>query len=1116
MASPVRPGSQGSFASPVASSPSTGYPFPDVSRVPYGTPRGTLRRGSTASSITSIGGALDTGSVNATIAETGQNAISTLLQHPILRTGLQASTAVPKSGYKAPTHRDIPPVALTNIPHVDAKAFHPYLAQVGSLYEAFQRAKYEGEGETSLFHRDKKETKNEEWAILSKRLQRPGHSRAGSMSSTLSTPLDTPQPKRRQSGHRRQAVTPLSTIPSVYFEEGFHLENPRTFDIVSEHSEIIRDPNGTPSGRRSLATNAILQEKLSWYMDTVEVHLINSISTASKSFFSALGSLRELHGEAADSVDRIQKLRKELARLDKEMAIGGLKVVNLKQRRDNVRQLAQAIMQLEDIVKAVQGCEKLVEKGDIDKALDSLDGVEALIAGREVRVPQSSDPQYPRRDLRRIKALEGAFDDLNQLRHRAGRGYEARFHTSLLTDIRRHVEQTETGATLQRWGAAYTRPRPGQRRAPSNFPGYMNLGSEFRAELEAEMKGLSRARYTTPAATTFRALVLREMKSMIRKQLPSSNEDDNVSTVSASTVGGRPMSQQEKSSILARNLRALDADDWYHMLATIYTNISEGLRRLSVQVKILLDITSTLPDHMLQSPPRSPEPASIDKVMSPPMGRARAASTVQAEMQQALDLSSLLGEGVDLVQAQITKVVRVRSQQNAELPLPDFLKYFTLNKLFTDECEAISGRSGAALKTVIDTQIKDFVAHFGESQKHDIIKVMDNDKWDAKDFGERESEILGRVMQGSTSDALAWIESTMIWQSAPNGSTASNGAAANGTSGAPTKVRSAVVDEQKYILPESALAMLRSMESFEHLATGIPSMSHDVATLFLESLKLFNSRSSQLILGAGATRSAGLKNITTKHLALSSQALSFIVALIPYVREFFRRHLPSSAAPQVMNEFDKVKRLFQEHQNGIHEKLVDIMSGRASMHVKSMKNIDWEEAAKNKATAVSPYMETLTKETATLQKVLAKHLPDPVVSGIMTPVFASYRDQWTNAFKNLTINSHAAKERVLADAKFFNTRISKIDGAGDLGEHIVNVVQAKEVLNAAPPPPPPPPSVEPSATTSSEATDQEKAKQEEDGAKAPEAQEKEAEKEKMGEEQAQAQAPSQTQDQTRT
>jgi hypothetical protein len=38
-------------------------------------------------------------------------------------------------------YKDIPPVTLTNIPHVDSAAFKPYLTQVGSLYDAFQRAK---------------------------------------------------------------------------------------------------------------------------------------------------------------------------------------------------------------------------------------------------------------------------------------------------------------------------------------------------------------------------------------------------------------------------------------------------------------------------------------------------------------------------------------------------------------------------------------------------------------------------------------------------------------------------------------------------------------------------------------------------------------------------------------------------------------------------------------------------------------------------------------------------------------------------------------------------------------------------------------------------------------
>jgi vacuolar protein sorting-associated protein 54 len=213
--------------------------------------------------------------------------------------------------------------------------------------------------------------------------------------------------------------------------------------------------------------------------------------------------------------------------------------------------------------------------------------------------------------------------------------------------------------------------------------------------------------------------------------------------------------------------------------------------------------------------------------------------------------------------------------------------------------------------------------------------------------------------------------------------------------------------------------MLRTIERFLHLTAGIPSMGQEIASGLLECLKLFNSRSSQLILGAGATRSAGLKNITTKHLGLSSQALSFIIVLIPYIREFFRRHLPSSGASQIITEFDKVKRLFQEHQTGIHEKLVEIMSSRASVHVSAMRKIDWEQAAQDKTVVVSAYMETLTRETATLQKVLAKHLPEAIVSMIMRPVFQSFREQWSKAYGDVTLRSAAAKERYVF---FWNTK----------------------------------------------------------------------------------------------
>lgn len=47
--------------------------------------------------------------------------------------------------------------------------------------------------------------------------------------------------------------------------------------------------------------------------------------------------------------------------------------------------------------------------------------------------------------------------------------------------------------------------------------------------------------------------------------------------------------------------------------------------------------------------------------------------------------------------------------------------------------------------------------------------------------------------------------------------------------------------------------------------------------------------------------------------------------------------------------------------------------------------------------------------------------------------------------------------RMLHDTEFFRSRISKIDGAGDIGHYLVNIVYAKAVAEQPKPPEEPPP-----------------------------------------------------------
>ena len=965
------------------------------------------------------------------------------MQPPIIRTGLLSHTSG-TAIQRPPSTRDIPPVTLTNIPHVDTAVFQPYLAQAGTLYEAFRRAK-NGKDEKSpgtLRRTSKGDSPPIEPLVHGMQKRQSVISTTTKPEipdSTFGSPLEAPQPRRRTSGgiSRRAglAVASLSTIPSVYFEDEFRLENPRTFDVISERSEIARphDANGAvvapgSSGKKALATNAILQEKLSWYMDTVEIHLISSISSASTSFFAALGSLRDLHSEATRSVGKINNLREDLEKLDNDMAGGGLKIVAMRRRRENTRKLGNAVEQLHQVVESMAYCETQVDQGDVEDALKGLANLESLIEGQPRPFASSRDQKHMLLseyliDLRGIKALESISSDIAFLRRRIGKTFEARFIETLLGDIRRHVDGVPSSATFQRWDKASNRNRGNHSRAPSQYPAYLQVDDTLRKGLHAQLKGLARSDSVMSATVAYREAILREFKNLIRRHVPSSTDDDAESTMSVSTQEGRHTTQQEKSSILARNLRALEPEDAEDMLKQIYSNIGEALRRLGTQVKVLLDITSNLGNPQgssplkspslrslpLKSPPKSPQFLALDSYFKGEPSPVPLPSTIKhEEVQQALDLSSLLGQAVDIAQAQITKILRVRSEQSTRVPLSWFLRYFALNRLFVDECEAVSGRGGTAFKTVVNAHIKEFVGHFGDTERQRLVQSTDTDLWDAQDFSDLDAKRIARIQEASTQEVEAWNKGHLIWENETdtNEQSQPNGSAVNGISGTKEKIRTAVIDKQKYILPESALTVASGIENFEHLLTGIPSMTPEVSGLLSDYLKLFNSRSNQLILGAGATRSgAGLKNITTKHLALSSQSLSFVIALIPHIREFVRRH--SSSPGNLMTEFDKVKRLYQDHQSGIHDKIVDILSGRASTHVNNMKKIDWE----NPSEKVNDYMATLIKETTTLHKVLNKHLPESSVQMIMIPIMDSYREQWGKAFGAVEIKTPAGKDR---------------------------------------------------------------------------------------------------------
>ncbi|OAD66818.1 hypothetical protein PHYBLDRAFT_118967, partial [Phycomyces blakesleeanus NRRL 1555(-)] len=180
----------------------------------------------------------------------------------------------------------------------------------------------------------------------------------------------------------------------------------------------------------------------------------------------------------------------------------------------------------------------------------------------------------------------------------------------------------------------------------------------------------------------------------------------------------------------------------------------------------------------------------------------------------------------------------------------------------------------------------------------------------------------------------------------------------------------------------------------------------------------FNSRVCQVILGAGAMRSAGLKNISAKHLALASQSVGLMIGLIPSLRDCIGKHMPAKHGV-LLSEFDRIVRDYKDHQSEIHSKLVAIMNERFSVHVKAMQNVQWDEQ-ETTGKAANQYMETLVKETMTLHKVLSKYLPHHDLQFIMSQVFTSFTTQLSDQISRLEIRTEKGKERFVVHIDYLD------------------------------------------------------------------------------------------------
>lgn len=77
----------------------------------------------------------------------------------------------------------------------------------------------------------------------------------------------------------------------------------------------------------------------------------------------------------------------------------------------------------------------------------------------------------------------------------------------------------------------------------------------------------------------------------------------------------------------------------------------------------------------------------------------------------------------------------------------------------------------------------------------------------------------------------------------------------------------------------ATLKVIEMLLDYMRVIVNLSLLTTEAMSRTIEYLKAYNSRTCQVVLGAGAMRSAGLKNITAKHLGMRSRRYSVLDTL---------------------------------------------------------------------------------------------------------------------------------------------------------------------------------------------------------------------------------------------
>lgn len=233
-----------------------------------------------------------------------------------------------------------PPLAPGVLPDITRASFQPYLDSVSESYSRFSDVRrHENREQSEQSKQSQQREQKREREQREEKEQRELREEREESDQGGAALLDRNGESRLHGEQGEGLQACLREIPFLYFAEDFALEKGSTFQAACPFSTIPQ--------------NMMLQEKLSHYLDLVEVHLVREISARSDSFFEALDQLEDLNSRIVGACDQIGELQGTVRLLDSDIVNSARHLQGLEMRRDDMLELHQKLKLLTYVNQAM-------------------------------------------------------------------------------------------------------------------------------------------------------------------------------------------------------------------------------------------------------------------------------------------------------------------------------------------------------------------------------------------------------------------------------------------------------------------------------------------------------------------------------------------------------------------------------------------------------------------------------------------------------------------------------------------------------------------------------------------------------------------------------------------